>query len=814
MKHLVPALLISLAAVLASPAGALGAPAASTPAAPRSGSPGDAAHPLAVMEGASAHEAGPPVAGLAPFQRPDRQAGIAGRAATNTNPNLQREVFGFGYLDASLQDSQLGYPAWNLGLLSTIALFGLHVQDDGTFANDTGWSYWNSSAVTNVINAAAAHGDKVVVTIVMQDFSSGTPHMCSALKNRAVTVANTAHEIGAKGVAGVNVDYEGLQGACANGENPQADLTDLAAKLRVALPSQYISVDTYASSAGDPSGFMNIPALAPYVDSFFVMAYDSDWSNYNEPPLNCSSFCFNPVSPLSGYYYNDTRAASEYTAAVPASKVILGLPWYGRWGCVNGTGPNLKPTGGQTYSISYSSAAAQATSSTNSAYALHRDGVDKATPWSTWNSSSNPACSIEMYWDDPTSMGAKFDLVNRTGLRGMGIWNLTQGGGAPELWSTISTYFACPAAVSAPASPSTTEFSLSLSANSCSVSYFEVQQFDTTSNAGWYALPNVTGSNSAGTEVVEGYPNFSYQFRARAHSTGGVVSAWATATTTVAPGAAYSHPWKGFYTLDGYGVIHANDSPPLTDSAYWAGWDIARAAHGMPGGVSAGFVLDGYGGLHPYGPPGLAETGTAGNHRWSWDIARDFAILPDGSGGVVLDGYGGLHPFLINGNSRTLTVTGAPYFGWDIARRVVIFPDGSGGYVLDGWGGVHGFGINGPVPAAAASVQVTGYWPNYDIARSIVLVPGNGNESGFVLDGLGGIHSFHPASDGSALPAAPVGPRWSWDIARSLYLLPGSATAGYTMDGWGGIHPFGGAPAVVSSAYWPNWDIAKVAWGN
>jgi hypothetical protein len=28
------------------------------------------------------------------------------------------------------------------------------------------------------------------------------------------------------------------------------------------------------------------------------------------------------------------------------------------------------------------------------------------------------------------------------------------------------------------------------------------------------------------------------------------------------------------------------------------------------------------------------------------------------------------------------------------------------------------------------------------------------------------------------------------------------------MDGFGGLHPFGGAPVVTYSAYWPNWDIA------
>src|ERR1051326_7895824 len=49
----------------------------------------------------------------------------------------QREVFGFA-LASSLSDPTVGYPTWDFSLLSTVAFFGLHVNDDGTFANDAG----------------------------------------------------------------------------------------------------------------------------------------------------------------------------------------------------------------------------------------------------------------------------------------------------------------------------------------------------------------------------------------------------------------------------------------------------------------------------------------------------------------------------------------------------------------------------------------------------------------------------------------------------------------------------------------------------
>ena len=764
------------------------------------------------MQQAATAVATSPTGALQPFSPAPKMTAVGGAGGP------QREVFGFGLL-SSLADPTIGYPSWNFSLLTTVAVFGLHVQSNGSFAADSGWSVWNSSQLTGLLSTAHQAGTKVVLTIILQDFAAGTPTMCAGLQARATTVSQTISEVKAKGVDGVNVDYEGLNGTCANGENPRTDMTDLVRQLRAALPTgSYLSVDTYASSAGDPSGFFDVPGLNAYADSFFVMAYDSDWSNFGRTPLAaCSHYCLSPVSPLTGYYYNDTRAAAEYSAAVSASKVILGLPYYSRGACVTSWAPNQFPSGG-TWTLSYRAAVSMASDPTNASYILHRDANDPggSTPWSTWTSNNTSCQPMEMYWDDTVSLGQKYDLVNRDSLRGVGLWNLNLGGGAPELWSLLSTYFSCPVTPTAPSSPATTEFGVSLAAAGCSVAYFDVEQYDSTLNQGWYALRPVRASGSTGSEVVEGYPNHAYQFRARAHSTAGVISAWSTVTSTVAANAAYSHPFKGFYTLDGYGGIHTNDSPPLSDSAYWPGWNIARTARAWPGVTApqSGFVLDGWGALHPYGAPGLAETSSARSHYWAgWDIARDFAFLPNGSGGYVLDGYGGLHPFGVNGNAAPPLAQGSTYWGWDIARKVVIFPDGTGGYVLDGYGGLHPFGLNGAAPIAAASIAGGGYWPGWDIAHDVVLTPGNGNHSGYLLDGYGGVHAFHPTTDGSTLPPQVQAPYWGWNIARAIWLLPGSAIAGYTLDGYGGIHPFGGAPAVANGTYWPGWDIAKFAWG-
>jgi hypothetical protein len=92
----------------------------------------------------------------------------------------QREVFGFA-LASSLADPTYGYPSWDFSLLSTVAFFGLHVQDDGSFAADSGAAVWNSSQLSGLLTIAHSHGVKVVLTIILQDFSPGIPHMCAGL---------------------------------------------------------------------------------------------------------------------------------------------------------------------------------------------------------------------------------------------------------------------------------------------------------------------------------------------------------------------------------------------------------------------------------------------------------------------------------------------------------------------------------------------------------------------------------------------------------------------------------------------------------
>jgi uncharacterized delta-60 repeat protein len=226
------------------------------------------------------------------------------------------------------------------------------------------------------------------------------------------------------------------------------------------------------------------------------------------------------------------------------------------------------------------------------------------------------------------------------------------------------------------------------------------------------------------------------------------------------------------FMLDGWGGLHPLSSgravPATTtnNAPYWKGWDIARGV-ALKGDQTGGYELDGWGGIHSFGVNGHAPPARVnGGPYWrDWDIARDIAILPDETGGYVLDGWGGLHPFGLNGNPPPPYITTGPYWtGWDIARGLAILPDGTGGYVLDGWGGIHPFAIGDFPPPDY--FETGPYWRNWDIARDIELYPFGG---AYVLDGWGGLHGVAPFEGFPTPPSLSGQPYWSgWDIARSL----------------------------------------------
>ena len=315
-------------------------------------------------------------------------------------------------------------PWWNLADedgfdvrdLTTLAYFSVDVNPDGSIdESDSGWDGYESQDLVDLVNRAHAADDRVVLTVTCFD-QNALDQLTSDPSAPGRLGAALVQLISAKNLDGVNFDLEG------NGAQDRQGLDDLIAavsgQLRAADPNWQITMSTYASSAGDPQGFFDIAGLARSVDAFFVMAYDM-----NDPSTPSAT------APLGGPGNNDAVDLAEYSAVVPRSKIILGVPYYGyAWPT---TGPGLgAPSTGPAAPVSYAQLTAQMAAGHLPSY---WDPTTE-TPWTAYQSGSQ---WYQAFYDDPTSLALKAHLADKDGILGVGVWALGMDGDDPAMLAAL-----------------------------------------------------------------------------------------------------------------------------------------------------------------------------------------------------------------------------------------------------------------------------------------------------------------------------------------------------------------------------------------
>ncbi len=314
-------------------------------------------------------------------------------ALVNQPPLATRENFAFAPYWTLPQSSTFGITG-----LSTLAYFSIDVNPNGTLdESGSGWNGFQSQDLTNLISRAHAAGARVVLTVT--DFDQGSLDALTSSPSAPGTLSSALIPLlDAKSLDGVNFDFEG------DGSADQAGLTNLissvAAALRGADPHWQITMDTYASSAGDSGGFYDIPALAPAVDAFFVMDYEL---NLQGAPT--------AASPLTSGQFSSLTTLQQYRSAVPASKVILGVPFFGiDWPTDNGT--MAAGAAGGANDIPDSQAAANGPE--------YWDPVTD-TAWTSYQIGNQ---WHESYYEGLNGLFDVAQLAAHYGARGVGIWAL------------------------------------------------------------------------------------------------------------------------------------------------------------------------------------------------------------------------------------------------------------------------------------------------------------------------------------------------------------------------------------------------------
>jgi spore germination protein YaaH len=311
------------------------------------------------------------------------------------------------------------YTAYNWSMLSDFCYFDYAVSP--TTGQNTNSSFaWSTSAA---VNAAKTNGKKIHFCVTL--FAShatfwATPSAQSTLINNIVSLLNS------KGGNGVNIDFEGMGSA---DKTPFKNfMINLKSALVAANPNYELSMALYAV---DWNGSFDIPALNPVVNDFIIMGYDYYYSG---------STTAGPESPLynfqTSYNYTVAKSITYYLKqGVTPSKLLLGLPYYGREWSTSGALAPSATTG--AFSTSRTYAYVKGNPSTYSAANKKWEANCFNPYYSFVVSGQQRQCWI----DDVYSMGRKYDLVKQRGIGGIGIWALGYDNGYNELWQLIQDKF-------------------------------------------------------------------------------------------------------------------------------------------------------------------------------------------------------------------------------------------------------------------------------------------------------------------------------------------------------------------------------------
>ena len=439
-------------------------------------------------------------------------------ATTAALPNgMRKEVFGFlpyWMLDAgSLQWMQYQ-------LVSTIGYFGVAATSSGTLTTTgSGWSGWNSSAMTNVINAAHAKGVKVVLTVTMMAWDGGAAQ--AALLGNATARASLVNAIVTtvrnRAADGVNLDFEPVSTTLR--DQYTSFVRQLKAGLVAGGVGSYLTVCTMAGAATWSTGY-DLAGLTASgaADAVFVMGYDFSWSG---------SARAGGVAPMDSPYILDVReSVNDYLSVIPGAKIIWGVPYYGRTWLTTSNALNATVVAGS----SGSSKAYGYTGARNLAATHGRrwDDVGKV-PWFTHYDSTR-ATWVEGYYDDAVSLAAKYDMVNQKNLGGTGMWTLLMDQGDNALWGLIANKFVNDTTPPSggikvlPGLVGTAAFSVGWKATDVGsgVKSYSVQVRDRATPS-W--VPWLTGTTATSATFV-GVPGHSYDFRVSAVDYKGNAQPW------------------------------------------------------------------------------------------------------------------------------------------------------------------------------------------------------------------------------------------------------------------------------------------------
>jgi len=330
--------------------------------------------------------------------------------------NLSKSVFGY-YPD--WEYSRNAHLNFDYNLLSHIAVFDFEASSNGSISEPPGWPW------TDFINEAHSNGVKVIMVVV--NFNKAEIHnIITDATARWIFVNRVKGLIDQYNLDGVNIDFEGLD-ISDRGSRINDFMSELTETVHGLSQDKEVS---FAAPAVNWGGW-NFEGLAASCDYLFVMGYDffGSWSNTT-----------GPTAPLIGNLYNTSNTINvQYGSVInnTPEKIILGVPYYG---------PH--------WTAESSSEGANVLAFQNAVRFRDAEGESlvHGLKWSTkyknsWYSYLEGFTNHQVWFDNDSSLGLKYDLAISKNLKGVGMWALGYDGARTELWDLIERKFIMPVSV-------------------------------------------------------------------------------------------------------------------------------------------------------------------------------------------------------------------------------------------------------------------------------------------------------------------------------------------------------------------------------
>lgn len=320
-------------------------------------------------------------------------------------------------------------------------VFTFHTAEGATIWQSYNWSLITTIAVFGNLDPelmcfAHSKGARVVLGADFPDDQLTNASAVEAWVAQQLQISIDNH------TDGINLDIEGNT---ANADALTTLTQSVASAFRAVNPYAQISFDTsiYPLAVGD--GY-DLAALAAILDLVVPMAYDMGWAS---SPARANS----PI-PLV------RQGIQQYVTnlSIPASKIVLGLPWYGyRFPCANAYVPHPdKPdTPAECTSSGFSGAWSRTFAQVLDLIPLSNTGPQLQNSSSSmfleYTDADAPGGWSQVWYDDETSLAPKYQLASDDssavtgGVRGIAMWhaaclNYTSGQRVQSMWSTLGQY--------------------------------------------------------------------------------------------------------------------------------------------------------------------------------------------------------------------------------------------------------------------------------------------------------------------------------------------------------------------------------------